>query len=83
MPAAKPKHALPDAGPDISGPALESEVEIIMSTVLRSAVVAVALFASASAAMAAPRDYRSHQTYHNNGSDAGLTFWEAQQRNGS
>jgi hypothetical protein len=52
-----------------------------MSTILRSALVAVALLASASATMAAPRDYGNSQSYSGS-SDAGRAFWDAQQRNG-
>ena len=53
-----------------------------MSTILRSAIVAVALIASVSAAMASPNDYRDFQAFGKS-SDAGRAYWDAQQRNGS
>jgi hypothetical protein len=53
-----------------------------MSTIVRSALVAVAVLASASAAMAAPSAYRdngqSGASY-----DSARSFFDAQQRNGS
>jgi hypothetical protein len=81
--AATLKHTLPDAGPDtIRSGVSETKKEIVMSTVVRSALVAVALLASASAAMAGPRDYRDFQSFGAS-SDSGRAYWDAQQRNGS
>lgn len=51
-----------------------------MNKIVRSAIVAVALIASASAAIAAPvRDYRSQDA---NSASAVKQFWENQQRYG-
>ena len=52
-----------------------------MSTILRSAVVAVALLASASATIAAPRHHVTHQG-GTSSFDNDRAFWDAQQRNG-
>ncbi len=55
-----------------------------MSTLFRSALVAVALFAGASAAFARPvEEAPRHHLQYDNGTDAALSFWDAQQRNGS
>jgi hypothetical protein len=53
-----------------------------MSTILRSALVAVAVLAGASSAMAAPSDYRDNGQY-NASSEGARAFFDAQQRNGS
>jgi hypothetical protein len=54
---------------------------MIMSTVIRSALVAVALVAGASAAMARPADHaRHHQAQYNDSTAAAWAFWDAQQR---
>ena len=53
-----------------------------MSTILRSALVAVAVLAGASSAMAAPSDYRGNGQYGSS-YDSSRAFWDAQQRNGS
>ncbi len=53
-----------------------------MSTILRSALVAVALIASASASMAASR-HHGHSESYTSSADAGRAYWDAQQRNGS
>lgn len=50
-----------------------------MSTFIRSAIVAVALLAGASAAIAQPVE-RHH---YSNSPDSVRAFWDAQQRNGS
>ena len=55
-----------------------------MSTLLRSALVAVALFAGASAAVARPvYEAPRHHLQYDNGTDASWSFWDAQQHNGS
>jgi hypothetical protein len=54
-----------------------------MSTILRSALVAVALIASASASMAAPRHYYSDAQNYSGSTDAGRAYWDAQQRDGN
>jgi hypothetical protein len=76
---------LPCAGSDPSGPALGDKKEIIMSTILRSALVAVALIASASASMAAPRHHHGYASYQsdNYGHEDARTFFDNQQRYGN
>jgi hypothetical protein len=54
-----------------------------MSTILRSALVAVALIASASASMAAPRYYDSGVQNYSGSNDTGRAYWDAQQRDGN
>jgi hypothetical protein len=55
-----------------------------MSNIVRSALIAVALLSSASAAMAQSRDtYRTHQNYGNSSTDSARAFWDEQQRNGN
>jgi hypothetical protein len=58
---------------------------MIMSTIIRSALVAIALLASASAAMARPvvDEARHHQQQYDSSTDRAWAFWDAQQRNGS
>jgi hypothetical protein len=55
-----------------------------MSTIFRTALVAVALIASASASMAAPRHHHNSgvQTYSGS-TDADRAYWDAEQRNGN
>lgn len=55
-----------------------------MSTIIRSALVAVALVAGVTAASAQPRHYGAQQDYQYSGSiDSGRAYWDAQQRNGN
>ena len=56
-----------------------------MSTILRSALVAVALIASASASMAAPRHHHGYASYQsdNYGHEDARTFFDNQQRYGN
>ncbi len=54
-----------------------------MSTILRSALVAVALIASASASMAASRHHHSDVQTYSGSTDAGRAYWDAEQRDGN
>lgn len=75
------------AGPDIRFGARERKKETNMSTILRSALVAVALVSSVSATMAAPRYYDGDRygdaQRYSGSNDADRAFWDAQQSNGS
>jgi hypothetical protein len=53
-----------------------------MSNILRSALVAVALLAGTSAAIARPYDDGQPSRYGSS-TDSTRAFWDAQQRNGS
>ena len=54
-----------------------------MSTLLRSVLVAVTLFAGASAAVARPAQEPYQYSQQHSETDSAWAFWDAQQRNGS